>query len=171
MNRLKSKQRRSYPSTDPGQPMRAEQQPRLPPGDPCPAQSLYQAAVAPDLSKMTSTLMLPQPDCVFIIFFVSFIQMFRIQQMLFSKPALLFLRVFEAPRDCGGGGRGGRSRWGGRTCCPELLLRLLMLLRFWQKLHSVLPRRCLPVSQCKRRSQWPFVPRPHREEVWSSGRN
>lgn len=102
--------------------MRAEQQPRLPPGDPCPAQSLYQAAVAPDLSKMTSTLMLPQPDCVFIIFFVSFIQMFRIQQMLFSKPALLFLRVFlkhrgtveEVVGEDKAGGVGGLAA---QSCC------------------------------------------------------
>lgn len=120
-----------------------------------------------DLSKMTSTLMSPQPECVFIIFFVSFIQMFRIQQMLFSKPALLFLCVFLKHQGTGGGGWGGPSRRGGSTCCPELLLRLMSVFLAEAAFCPAQASHCLPISscpaqpspasQCKRHSQWPFV--------------
>lgn len=127
-------------------PTRAEQQLLLPPWRLLPCTVPLQAAMSHDLSKMTSTLMSPQPECVFIIFFVSFIQMFRIQQMLFSKPALLFLCVFLKHQGTGGGGWGGASRRGGSTCCPELLLRLMSAFLAEAAFRPAQASHCLPVS-------------------------
>lgn len=66
--------------------------------------------------------------------------------MLFSKPALLFLCVFLKHQGTGGGGWGGPSRWGGSTCCPELLLRWMSAFLAEAAFRPAQASHCLPVS-------------------------
>lgn len=94
---LKSKQNKDPPLPRSRAAYESRAELLLPPGDSyLPTVPLLSSCMSHDLSKMTSSLL---PECGFFVkFFVSFIQMFRIQQMLLSKPTLLFLCVFLTHR-------------------------------------------------------------------------
>lgn len=75
--------------------------------------------------------------------------------MLFSKPTLLLLCLFEALRDCGGGGREGLT-----GCCPELLLRCWCSCISGRSCILSCPGSTLPPWQAS--LTVPFFPKPHK---------